>query len=232
MDKPKAEDGERLNKYLALRLGISRREADQYIENGRIGVDGQIAKLGTRVTEENSVSLDNKPIPDKPDYTYIELNKPVGYVCSRKSQGDSPTIYSLLPKNLHTLKPVGRLDRDSSGLILLTNDGDFAYRMTHPKFRKTKTYNVKLDKPLQPLHQQMISDHGVSLPDGASQFIISRLENDLYEVVMSEGRNRQIRRTFSALGYKVTYLNRLSFGNFSLGDLKRGEYRLVSVNSN
>lgn len=160
------------------------------------------------------------------------FHKPRGYVCSRKKQGESETIYTLLPKELHHLKPVGRLDRDSSGLILLTNDGDFAYRMTHPKFHKTKVYNVQLDHDLEPLHQQMISDFGIALPDGKSQLTLMRLDEerrDKWQVSMHEGRNRQIRRTFAALGYEVRRLHRLEFGNYSLGDMKSGEYSFTDI---
>lgn len=131
-------------------------------------------------------------------------------------------------KNLHHLKPVGRLDKDSSGLILMTNDGDFAHSMTHPSFYKIKRYLVTIDQPLQPLHRQMINDFGVQLPDGRSQLTLERQhEGDDYRwiVEMSEGRNRQIRRTFDALGYTVKKLHRTNFGNYSLGDLKRGEWR-------
>lgn len=147
-------------------------------------------------------------------------------MCSRKKQGDAPTIYELLPKNLRSLKPVGRLDKDSSGLILLTNDGDFAFQMTHPKFMKHKRYEVKLDKPLAPLHQQMIADFGVEIGDGVSRLGLTALDEtrQKFTVEMSEGRNRQIRRTFAALGYKVVALHRQQFGKYVLGDLKPGEF--------
>ena len=160
------------------------------------------------------------------------LNKPVGYVCSRRAQGDSPTIYAILPQAFHHLKPVGRLDRNSSGLLLLTNDGDFAFQMTHPKFVKTKVYSVRLDRDLEPLHQQMISDFGVILEDGPSKLHLERLRDDSrreWRVIMSEGRNRQIRRTFASLGYEVKKLHRTSFGNYSLGDMKPGSYELVTM---
>jgi pseudouridine synthase len=153
-------------------------------------------------------------------------------VCSRKPQGDSPTIYELLPAEYHALKPVGRLDRNSSGLILLTNDGDFAYRMTHPKFAKTKIYSARLDHDLEPLHQQMISDYGVQLEDGVSKLMLERLREDSrkeWRVTMSEGRNRQIRRTFASLGYEVVKLHRTNFGNYSVGDMKTGTYELVDM---
>lgn len=222
---------ERLNKYLALQLGISRREADLLIEKGRVTLDGTPATLGARVTDEK-ILVDNKPVTASTALQYIALYKPVGYVCSRKPQGDAPTVYSLLPKELHPLKLVGRLDKDSSGLILLTNDGDFAYRMTHPKFAKTKVYKVKLDNELAPLHQQMIADYGVQLEDGTSQFALMRLSDNHrqdWQVTMSEGRNRQIRRTFTALGYTVIKLHRVQFGNYSLGDMKSKEYKVVDI---
>lgn len=266
----------RLNKHLALQLGVSRREADDLIAAGKVTVNGSVATLGSRVQAGDAVTVGGKSLTGNAQFEYVLFNKPVGYVCSRRPQGDTPTIYSLLPQKYHALKPVGRLDKDSSGLILLTNDGDFAHRMTHPSFQKAKVYEVQLDKPLAPLHQQMISDYGVMLPDGPSKFLISRIEqresqlvshkslapspapagdtrlggnklaqpangnihmttgdndgsDNYYEVHMSEGRNRQIRRTFAALGYTVTALHRTQFGNYSLGDIKSGEHILTNI---
>lgn len=221
----------RLNKYLALQLGISRREADDLISTGKVTINGNRAILGARINGSEIIAASGKPVGSATALQYLLLNKPTGYVCSRKPQGDTPTIYSLLPKKYHNLKPVGRLDKDSSGLLLLTNDGDFAFRMTHPSFHKAKVYEVQLDKPLEPLHQQMISDYGVALPDGPSKFLVSRAEDKpgTYEVHMSEGRNRQIRRTFATLGYTVTALHRISFGNYSLGDIKSGEHTLTNI---
>lgn len=215
---------DRLNKFLAYHLGISRREADDLIAAGHVKIDGQLAVLGSRVAPESVVALHDKPIDKLSSHTYLMLNKPVGYVCSRRRQGDSPTIYELLPEEMHRLKPVGRLDRDSSGLIVLTDDGDYAHRMTHPSFLKTKVYEVELDHPLEPLHQQMIADHGVTLEDGVSKFLVSKLD-DKYQVTMQEGRNRQIRRTFAALGYEVTALHRTQFGPLAIGELEPGSHQ-------
>ena len=233
----------RLNKFLAERLGISRRVADDLIAAGRVEVNGKVAVLGARIHENDKVVSEGKPVSTGEfNYTYLAFNKPVGYVCSRKKQGDADTIYSLLPEKFQDLKTVGRLDKDSSGLILLTNDGDFSFQMTHPKFVKTKTYVVVLDRALEPLHQQMISDFGVNLPDGISKLTLTSLadghatdsidQNGDYSrlrflVEMSEGRNRQIRRTFEALGYMVRELHRISFGNYQLGDLKNGEFKEI-----
>jgi len=222
---------ERLNKFLALQLGISRRQADELIEKGKISINGKAAKLGARFQDTDVIKIGDKVISNnREERIYLLFNKPRGYVCSRKKQGENETIYAILPKEFHSLKPVGRLDKDSSGLLLLTNDGDFAFQMTHPKFRKIKEYLVGLDEPLQPLHQQMIADFGINLPDGKSQLGLERLDESRknWKVIMSEGRNRQIRRTFSAVGYEVVKLHRTVFGNYSLPkDLKFGDFQKV-----
>ncbi|MBR0403442.1 rRNA pseudouridine synthase [Candidatus Saccharibacteria bacterium] len=216
----------RLNKFLAERMGVSRREADNLIAAGKILVDGKKGEVGARVTEESKVEYRGKLVPFENSFIYLAMNKPAGYVSSRKRQGEVPTLYELLPDEYKLLKTVGRLDKDSSGLILLTNDGDFAYKMTHPKFVKTKEYEVELDNVLEPLHQQMIADFGIDLPDGKSQLGLERLNDTRksWRVTMHEGRNRQIRRTFGALGYTVVKLHRVRFGNYELGQLKPGEF--------
>jgi 23S rRNA pseudouridine2605 synthase len=222
----------RLNKYLALRLGISRREADNLIAEGKVTVNGQKTTLGARFSEGDKIAVDSKELSGKTEYEYIALHKPSGYVCSRKQQGDNPTIYELLPAKYHHLKPVGRLDRDSSGLILLTNDGDFAYNMTHPSFFKVKIYNVRLENNLAPLHQQMINDYGVNLDDGPSKLQLERMndtDRKSWIVTMHEGRNRQIRRTFGSLGYTVAKLHRTNFGNYSLGDIPVGKFEIINI---
>lgn len=220
----------RLNKTLALRLGVSRREADELIASGKVTINGRTAELGARIQESDELLVSAKPVPATTQYRYILFNKPVGYVCSRKAQGDNPTIYDVLPADFKNLKPVGRLDKDSSGLLLLTNDGDFAHTMTHPSFRKVKVYQVELDHALEPLHQQMISDYGVEIGDGASKLSLERRNDERTEwtVTMSEGRNRQIRRTFAALGYEVTKLDRTTFGSYDL-KIAAGEYVPVTL---
>ncbi len=261
MDHRQSNTAIRLNKFLAERLGVSRREADQLISSGHIIVDGQTAILGTKIDSKSNILYNGKRIPYAIKYTYLAFHKPVGYVCSRRAQGSTPTLYDLLPPKYRKLKTVGRLDKESSGLILLTDDGNFAFQMTHPKFRKTKLYEVELDRPLEPLHQQMISEYGIMLDDGPSQFKViknecgdlfsheqasypsshtpslrsrnsfekSLTEASCYLVTLTEGRNRQIRRTFAALGYKVVKLHRISFGKYGLGPLKPGGYREFSV---
>lgn len=221
----------RLNKHLALTLGVSRREADALIEKGSVLINDKVATLGARFETGDDIRVKGKLLAGATAKQYVAFHKPTGYVCSRKAQGDAPTIYSLLPPKFQSLKTVGRLDKDSSGLILLTNDGDFSYTMTHPKFHKIKIYDVELNSELEPLHQQMISDFGIQLEDGPSKLQLARLNDHNrkeWQVTMSEGRNRQIRRTFSSLGYTVTKLHRIQFGTYSLGALQKGKWQEVN----
>lgn len=219
---------QRLNKYIATNFGVSRREADILIQQGKVQINGKVAAIGQRVDDGDEIKLNGQAVAPK-ELIYIVLNKPVGYVCSKKRQGDTPTIYELLPEDLRSLKSVGRLDKDSSGLLLMTNDGDFAFQMTHPKFYKTKKYSVEIDRALAPLHQQIIADFGINLPDGLSKMGLERLDDDRkrWDVTLHEGRNRQIRRTFEALGYKVTALHRYKFDDYELAGLKEGAWEKV-----
>jgi 23S rRNA pseudouridine2605 synthase len=221
----------RINRFIATATGLSRRAADAAIEQGQVNVNDKPAGIGQDVSSDDVVTFNGRTLHASEDMQFqtILLYKPVGYVCSRNGQG-SRTIYDLLPKKLHQLKPIGRLDKDSSGLLLLTNDGALAHQLTHPSFQKTKTYEVQLDKPLMPLHRQMISDHGVQLDDGPSKLQLERLTDGIdtnWQITMHEGRNRQIRRTFAALGYTVVKLRRTSFGSYTLLDLKPGAYTPV-----
>jgi 23S rRNA pseudouridine2605 synthase len=208
----------RINKYVASATGMSRRAADATIAEGRVLLNGIAPSSGHDVKEGERVTLDGRAITPAVKTMTIMMNKPAGYVVSRNGQG-SKTIYSLLPLEYHKLKPVGRLDKDSSGLLLLTNDGGLANELTHPSNQKTKVYEISLNLPLQPLHRQMISDHGIELEDGTSKLQLERREegNDKeWTVTMHEGRNRQIRRTFGSLGYDVVKLHRTQFGPYTL----------------
>lgn len=208
----------RINKFVALASGMSRRAADAAIEQGSVLVDGERPTLGQEVSPGQKVTLDGRLLQTVTKHQTILLNKPVGYVVSRDGQG-SKTIYDLLPPELHSLKPVGRLDKNSSGLLLLTDDGLLAHELTHPRYQKKKVYQVSLNKPLTPEDWQKITKQGVLLEDGVSKFELKLHEkNDRIQwiVTMHEGRNRQIRRTFEALGYKVAKLHRMQFGPYQL----------------
>ena len=236
----------RINKFIAERIGLSRREADAAILAGKVLINGKPATIGVKIDENDKVCYNEKVVPFQAHFSYLMMNKPVGYVCSRKAQGDTPTIYDLLPQKYYHLKTVGRLDKDSSGLILLTDDGDFAFHMTHPKFAKTKRYQVVLDHDLTETDKATI-EKGVEIGDGISRLSL-QLDNKNnnhnnsnsfnkqnhakksstrthWLVTMSEGRNRQIRRTFGALGYTVVKLHRIEFGNYKLKNLQTGQFK-------
>jgi len=222
----------RINRYIALSTGIGRRPADKLIASERIKINGKLAVTGMDVKPEDEVILDNALISLPAKTQTIMLNKPVDYVCSRDGQG-SKTIYDLLPLDLHNLKPVGRLDKYSSGLLLLTNDGELANKLTHPSFEKEKVYEVVLDKPLTDSDLQKIK-HGVTVETYVSRLWLQKLATDKHQVTNSyflvtliEGKNRQIRRTFAALGYDVKRLHRLQIGQYHLNQLQSGNYKFL-----
>ncbi len=212
---------------------MSRRAADICIDQGRVLINGKVATLGNVVDSSRDViEIDNSQVTqDKKRYTYVLLNKPVGYICSRRQQGDTPTIYSLLPRSYQDLKVAGRLDKDSCGLVLLTDDGDTIFKLTHPKFGKKKVYIVSLNKTLAPEHKKQIEE-GLLLDDGTSQFTVVKVTSDpsskkrpnTYKVTMHEGRNRQIRRTFGELRYMVTHLQRVKMGPYEINDIPSGKH--------
>lgn len=200
---------------------MSRRAADKAIVNGRVSVNEELAHVGAQIQPEDIISLDGKTISPSVELKTVVLHKPTGYICSRDGQG-SKTIYDLLPKALHHLKPVGRLDKNSSGLLLLTNDGQLAQQLTHPSFSKNKIYKVTLRKDLDKKDQDQI-EKGVNLEDGISKLQLNG-KHTQWTVTMQEGRNRQIRRTFEKLGYDVIKLHRVQFGTYKLELLPEGEH--------
>lgn len=216
----------RINKYVALATGLSRREADRAVAEGRVFLNGARAAIGVVADESAKVTLDGQALILPVTTETILLHKPVGYVCSRNGQG-SKTIYDLLPPALHHLKPVGRLDKDSSGLLLLTNDGELAHKLTHPSFQKEKVYLVTLDSSLSTDDLSSLQQ-GIALDDGPSHLLVKEITAPKYEVRLSEGRNRQIRRTFEAVGKKVVGLHRTTFGGYDLGSLAQGLYQPLS----
>lgn len=220
----------RLNQFLAKYTGLSRRGADKAVAEGRVEVNGVLARIGDIVVPTDVVTLDGQRINTAANTITIIFHKPTGYVCSRNGQG-SKTIYDVLPKEYRHLNPVGRLDKESSGLLLLTNDGELANQLTHPRYGKIKKYQISLNRPLEPLHQQFINNQGIILEDGISRLSLERMDDSRknWQVIMSEGRNRQIRRTFAALGYKVQKLHRTDFGPYTLGDLLSGSTKEIET---
>jgi len=219
----------RINKFIASHTRLSRRAADKAIESGRVLVNGHPPQPGQDVSEQDVLTIDGHTVSAAPEIQTVLFNKPAGIVVSSEGQGHH-TIYDVLSSEFRHLNPVGRLDKDSSGLLLLTNDGDLAHRLTHPSFQKIKVYELMLDKPLEEQHRRAITEGGVTLTDGVSKLGLTRLSNDFtWRITMHEGRNRQIRRTFDALGYRVIQLHRTQFGEYTLNDLPSGATK--SVNS-
>ncbi|MGH7195365.1 MAG: pseudouridine synthase [Candidatus Saccharimonadales bacterium] len=222
----------RINQFVALATGLSRRQADKLIINNTLIINGQPAQIGQAVSQQDAVKLHGQTIKLPATSQTIIFNKPAGYVVSRDGQG-SPTIYDILPKNFHNLKPVGRLDKDSSGLLLLTNDGQLAQKLTHPRFAKQKIYEVELNKPLAPKDKTKL-DRGIKVDNYLSRLRLSKIaisnsqvDNRSWRVAVSQGRNRQIRRTFAALNYRVIKLHRTNFGDYILSGLPSGQWKFV-----
>lgn len=218
----------RINQYLARALNISRRQADELIKSGLVTKDGQVLELNYQVREQDKIRYNKKLVKITEPNLLIMLNKPTGYVCSRDGQG-SKTIYDLLPTKYQSLKPIGRLDKDSSGLLLLTNDGKLNQSLSHPKFAKAKVYTVGLNKSLiQSDYLKLLN--GIKLADGLSLFELDEFKENQksWQVTIYEGRNRQIRRTFSSLGYEVENLHRINFAQYDLDNLDSGQTKELS----
>ena len=214
----------RINVFVAQATGLSRRGADKAITEGRVSVNGQTATIGQTITDEDTIAFDGRVLHSLETKTLIAINKPVGFVVSRQGQG-TKTIYDLLPRELAKLKPIGRLDKNSSGLLLLTDDGKLAHNLTHPSAKKNKVYLVGLNLALKDEHKNQLIN-GVELEDGLSKLAISKLSQDRKNMTITihEGRNRQIRRSFESLGYTVIRLHRIKFGDYELNGLKTGDY--------
>lgn len=218
----------RINRFIALYSGISRRKADQLITDGKVAVNRKLANPGMDVSEKDAIIVDGvKLIPVERAKQTVLLHKPVGYVCSRNGQGSS-TVYDLLPNTMRQLKIAGRLDRDSSGLIILSDDGQLLQQLTHPSNDKEKVYEVELNKHLEDGDIARFA-RGVNIGDTRKSklSVMPHSKKDNYEVRIYEGRNRQIRRSFEALGYQVKRLHRIQIGSYKLGKLEPGEIKSV-----
>jgi 23S rRNA pseudouridine2605 synthase len=217
----------RLAKYLAHAGVASRRSAEAMIAAGRVSVAGEVVDDPARDVDEGSgVAVDGRPLQGPEPRVLYALNKPVGVVSSARDTHGRPTVVALVPATGLRLYPVGRLDADSSGLILLTNDGELANRLTHPRFEVGKTYRARLlDGPISTAALTALR-RGVQLEDGpTAPARVRRLRGDGIELTIREGRNRQVRRMCAAVGHPVAELQRVAFGPVRLGELAPGEHR-------
>ena len=220
----------RLQVFLSHNGVCSRREAMNVIMDGRVKVNGQVVQEPSTAVDayNDQIFVDGREIIEK-QYEYILLNKPAGYVTTKEDRHAERIVLDLLPVKLRHLHPVGRLDKDTEGLLLLTNDGNLTHRLTHPKFHVDKTYFVRMLGQLSPAHktrlEKGISLNGeVTLPTKISQLKFQSKHTE-FLMTIHEGRKRQIRLMLVGCGYKVIYLRRLSQGPLKLGELRKGGWR-------
>ncbi|UCE40940.1 MAG: rRNA pseudouridine synthase [Candidatus Aminicenantes bacterium] len=221
----------RLNKYLALAGVASRREADRMISEGRVSVNGETAEmLGIQVDEvKDKVAVDGKIVKPMKSDVYLMLNKPPGYLVTAKDPFLRPTITDLLPAMKNRIFPVGRLDFDSEGLLLLTNDGDLANRLMHPSYQVIKEYRIRV-RPKPDLSTLATLEKGISL-DGKKtapakfRILTTTVKGTLLMAKLHEGRKRELRRMFECMGFRVIALKRVKLGSLHLGPLKKGKWR-------
>lgn len=218
----------RLQVFLARATGLSRRRAEDEIRAGKVFVDGVRAELGAKVPPDcqdvhwkgASVSPASDPVQ------WLALHKPKGVLSTRKDDRGRPTVMDYLPRGCPPLFPVGRLDADSTGLILMTNDGPLSHRLIHPSFHLSKLYLVRSDRPLPRRALEVFQEGGLEMDDSFLQPVGLEVRGkDLYELELFEGKNRQIRRMFEAFGCSVKNLKRIRFGPLELGSLAKGSCR-------
>ncbi|MBQ7831528.1 MAG: rRNA pseudouridine synthase [Clostridia bacterium] len=224
----------RINKFLAENGIASRRHADTMISAGRIKINGVIASLGANVEEGDEVLLDDQPIvvTEKKEEYYL-MNKPKGVVCTVSDDRGRKTVMDLLPENVGRVFPVGRLDYATEGLLILTNDGDLAYRLTHPMTEIPKTYMARIEgtlteKDLNPIRSGVELD-GVLTKKCKAHIVETNKAYTKVHITITEGRNRQVRRMFEAIGRNVEFLKRISIGQLKLSGLDRGQIRPLSA---
>ena len=222
----------RLNKYLADCGVASRRKCDELIEKGRVSVNGLVEQtLGTKIDiEHDQVSVDNKPVSRNLNHEYILLNKPAGFVTTSSDERDRITVMHLI-QSKNRLFPVGRLDKESQGLLLLTNDGELTYRLTHPKFHVPKVYQARLNKRLLEKDRRQF-EKGIELEEGITapcKVVVKNFNsNQQIRITLYQGWKRQIRRMFDHLGYRVVALKRVKIGSLQLGQLPEGQWRSLT----
>lgn len=221
----------RLNKYIASAGICSRRKADEMIEQGLVNVNGKrVSELGYLVSEKDKVFIDEKLIhPLK--HEYYRFYKPAGYITTADDEKGRKTIYDILPEELHKLNPVGRLDRESTGLIILTNDGELINELTHPSVKIQKVYIVSINGRINQNHIDQMAN-GIEIePNKKAYAEVEVLEisnkSTLMEVVLYQGLNRQIRKMFDYLGFEVESLKRIQHATITLDGLKRGEFKSI-----
>ena len=224
---------QRLNKFIASSGLCSRRKADEMIEAGKVFVNGKIVKeLGFQVGPKDKVVIDKQLI--KPQrHEYYKFYKPAGYITTSDDEKGRKTIYDVLPKELRHLKPVGRLDKDSTGLLILTNDGELINQLTHPSVKVTKVYTVSVEGKITINDLETLAK-GIEIEKGKIAYADARVvefdkNETMLQVVLTQGLNRQIRKMFDYLGHPVVSLKRIQHATIGLEGLKRGQVRMIKA---
>lgn len=221
----------RINKFISESGVSSRRGADELIKQGDVKINGKIANLGDDVQLGDQVTVKGKKIETVKKYDYFIMNKPKGVICSVKDDKGRKTVMDILPKETR-LFPVGRLDYDTEGLLILTNDGDLTYKLTHPKNEIPKTYLVKTEKPVS--EEDLSKLRGGVYIDGIKtkkcnvRFVEKTANGAKLHITITEGRNRQVRKMIESVGNSVDFLKRIKIGDLTLSGLDRGEYRRLT----
>ncbi len=212
-----------LNKYISSTGICSRREADRWIEAGRVRINGQVAQKGNRVTDEDDVTIDGKPLKNKPKAVYIALNKPPGITCTTDLR-DKDNIIDFVghPQRIF---PIGRIDKPSSGLILLTNDGDIVNQILRVENNHEKEYIVTVDQPVTEKFIERMSGGLPILGTMTRKCKVEKINTKVFRIILTQGLNRQIRRMCEYLDYRVVYLKRVRIMNIKLGELRVGRWR-------
>jgi 23S rRNA pseudouridine2605 synthase len=223
----------RINKFLASTGLASRRKCEEYVSSGRVTINGKVeTNLAFDVSEKDVVKVDGKKVTPPESFTYLMMHKPKGYLTTISDDRDRKTVMELLPEQFKTLKPIGRLDYNSEGLLIFTNDGDTAQRVMRPDSEVVKTYSVKVEGEVT-LDDATEMEKGVTLVDGTKfkeckvKIVEVKDRKTKLEVQITEGKNREIRKIFDKFGYNVIFLKRVAIGTIKLGGLTRGTCRLL-----
>ena len=221
----------RINRYIAQSGYCSRRKADELIEAGRVSVNGKVVTmLGYEIRVKDKVAIDGKTLRSM-KLEYYRFYKPTGYITTHDDEKGRKIIYDILPKELSHLNPVGRLDKDSSGLLILTNDGNLTYELTHPSIKVAKVYHVTVDCLLKVEEMEVLA-RGIELEKGKiaycdCQILDKKKDETLLEITLYQGLNRQIRRMFEYIGHNVIHLKRIRHATIDITGLKKGQCKVI-----
>lgn len=229
--KNKKDEKVRLNKFIAQSGLCSRRKADELIESGVVKVNGKtVSEMGFLVSKKDVITVNNKPVK-KSELTYIKYYKPAGYITTSEDEKGRKTIYDLLPEEVRELKPVGRLDKDSTGLLIMTNDGDLINKLTHPSVKIPKIYRVSAEGKLN-LNDLETLAKGIEIEKGKIAYADAMIveyegKTTVLQITLYQGLNRQIRKMLDYIGHPVIALKRVSHGTINIQGMKKGQFKYI-----